>query len=541
MADGLAMGRCSWALGTVAAAALLTACGGGSSSSTDGGGNTTVTLSGKVVVDGAIRNTLVCLDLNGNGVCDGGEPASARTGADGAYSLTFDSTLAGASAASLIATMVPGPLSAADTTVDVADPTEGNTARAYVLRQVPGKGGQISPLTTLLAAGMAAGMTEAQARSNAAAQLAIAETKLDDYQDDPAFSDAAPLDNARLMAKLVAAALEEDIPLQVADQQARVAEPYDLRRLVFSDANNYSFLQFELQALAAGTPGVRLTDLRAGRSAGSELSSQQLYTQAYLTPAGWLRCDASRAIVSTSGTPSRSQFCDAETSVSMRKSVSIAGRPMSEVVNEVSASGATLFSLSNGTGALGSARFPDGSALRTGLSLRLSQPWFVNNLNTDARSPSEATTLEQLIASKPAAAVNLANGAGSLGLGTMANGRNLRVAFGTSGTVAQYYECDVASATTVANCSASGSGNYVIETVNGSRVMRFTGHVATGLNQERGYAEIKASAQVNTVTNPGDWVYQVRRYLPGVANNLDENTQRLNYTGWAAMKTQLGL
>ncbi len=69
---------------------LLVACGGGGG----GGGGTTTpppaanqSLSGRVT-DGYVSGANVCLDQNGNGQCDAGEPA-ATTDSTGAYTLTF--------------------------------------------------------------------------------------------------------------------------------------------------------------------------------------------------------------------------------------------------------------------------------------------------------------------------------------------------------------------------------------------------------------------------------------------------------------------
>ena len=101
---------------------VLSACGGGS----DGDIATTpetpttpasVVLTGTVVVDQAIRNAVVCMDLNASSTCDANEPASAGTGSNGAYSITYDSAkvaAAQAASASLIVAMVPG--AAADAT-----------------------------------------------------------------------------------------------------------------------------------------------------------------------------------------------------------------------------------------------------------------------------------------------------------------------------------------------------------------------------------------------------------------------------------------
>lgn len=55
----------------------------------------------------ALQNAVVCMDLNANSACDAGEPAAAApTDANGAWSLTYDTTQASAdqvAAASLIA------------------------------------------------------------------------------------------------------------------------------------------------------------------------------------------------------------------------------------------------------------------------------------------------------------------------------------------------------------------------------------------------------------------------------------------------------
>jgi len=176
---------------TAAAAALaLTACGGG------GGDDpvtpvtpapATVTLSGEVAVNGTLKNVVVCLDRNANAVCDAGEPASAPTAADGKYTLTYDpAVVTDAATARLIAPVRAGDPSAASTAIDSTHPTVAVAASDYVMSRPAGSGGAINPLTTLVQAGVAAGMTEAVARENVALQLAIAAAKVDAYQDDPA-------------------------------------------------------------------------------------------------------------------------------------------------------------------------------------------------------------------------------------------------------------------------------------------------------------------------------------------------------------------
>ena len=508
-----------------------------------------VTLTGAVMSDQAIRNAVVCLDLNGNSRCDADEPASARTGADGIYSLTYDPvkvTAAQVAAASLIAPMVPGTPTDAATTIDAADLSAGNTAKPYVLRQVPGKNGQINPLTTLVSAGIAAGMTEAAARGNVAVQLAIADARIDNYQDDPLFNQAQPLDNARLMAKATASALEAGAVLQVGDQAAAtVAAAGDLASLSFTDAENLVFRTFDAQAKPAGIMGALTKDARAGKTAGSATAAAVLYNQAYLTPNGWLRCDGSVNLVGTRGTPSRTVFCNALPSVGYTVSSDIAGQTMTSVISAMQSDPAsnTINSNVSSTGllaALGTAIFPADSRLHVRTTLNVGQPTFINSISGDARPESE-TTLEEMILARTANAVNLATGAGSLGLGqSSSSARNLRVAFTgitspTAGTV-QFYDCDLSAQNVPSNCAPGATGTYAISTTNGVRTMRFAGYAETIMNHTRGFAEVQDAPTVVS----GKRVFQVREMKAGISSNLSHTT-RLNATSWAAVKALLGL
>lgn len=540
----------STTLGGALSLALAACGGGGSDSDTTPPPNPIVTLNGSVMVDQAIRNAIVCMDLNANGICDSGEPASARTGADGAYTLTYDNTKlssAQVAAASLIASMVPGAVSAETTTIDAADLSTGNTAKAYVLRQVPGKSGQINPLTTLLAAGIAAGMTEATARSNIAVQLAIAESKIDNYQDEPA-TGGDVRDGARLMAQIVAAAAEAGAKLEVGDQQAAVAASSgDLANLRYTDATNYSYRTLDIAAKAAGGSGGQLLDQRAGKTAGANASADTLYPQAYLTPTGWLRCDASVPIPATAGLPNRSTFCGALQQAGFYAPQNIETLSMASLVDQLQTD-STSNTLNSGmatanlTAALAASVFPTGALLNTRINMALTQPVMINNLGTDGRPQAEATTLEQLIAKKPAAAVVLSKGSGTLGLGSSTGAtRALRVAFtgttsATAGTV-QFYECDLSSdQTTISNCSTTQTGTYAIASVHGTRVMRFAGHAPTTMTHSRVYTEVANAPTLAT----GSWVYQARESKADATSSLVIN-KRLNPVAWAAMKTQLAL
>lgn len=507
-----------------------------------------VTLSGAVMGNQAVRNAVVCMDLNANGACDADEPASARTGADGAYSLTYDSSkvsVTQTAAISLIAAMVPGLATADTTTIDAADPGVGNAAKPFVLRQVPGKAGQINPLTTLVAKGIADGMTEAGARANVVLQLKIADGKIDNYQDDPAIDESNVQDNARWMAQAVRAALEEGATVRVADQLAAVdAAAGDLASLRYTDAGNYFIRTFSRLAKAAGVPGFQNLDLRGGKTNGSATADSIAYNFAYLTPTGWIRCDGPWG--GTLGSPSRSTYCGGSESVGFTVASSVAGHTMTEVVTEMQADPASNvvnngLAITNLVTALGTAVFPADSNINARYNLTLAPAIFINSLNTDGRPQAEAQTLEQLIAAKPAGAINLANGNGSLTLGLgSASFKNLRVAFtgttnATSGTV-QFYECDLDSAQVASNCLAKETGTYAIGTVHGARVMRFAGYAPTVMNHTRVYAEVQDAPTVAA----GNWVYQAREPKTDTASAFSIQ-KRLNPTAWNAMKTQLGL
>lgn len=503
------------------------------------------TLTGSAMRSAALQNAVVCMDLNANSACDAGEPAAAApTDANGAWSLTYDTTQASAdqvAAASLIALVTPA-------TTDAGRSGQPATVRPYVLRQVPGKSGQINPLTTLVAQGMKDGMQEPMARSNAAQQLGIAEAKIDNYQDDPAPGPDQVQDTARTVAALTANALEAGAVLQVDNSAVAfdaVAER--LTSLNYYDAANYYITTSPVQARAAGNAQTTFRQQRSYVTAGLPVTDvRALYPSIRLTPSGWQRCDASTLHTTTLGNPSRSTFCGTERSVSYRTApVDLAGKPMAEIINQLQADPASNF-INNGvpTGALlsavGTATFPAGAQLQKNTALVLEQALFVSDTRTQAIPQAQATTLEQLVAARPASGVNLATSAGSLSLGTSTSAlRNLRVAFtsttsASEGTV-QYYDCDLDAAGAVAsNCAATSTGTYRIDTVNGVRVMRFAGLPPTpASDQNNFYAEVKGTAT-------GDYVYRVRQVKPTLAL-ASSVSQRFNATAWQALKTQLGL
>ena len=537
---------------TAAAAALaLTACGGG------GGDDpvtpvtpapATVTLSGEVAVNGTLKNVVVCLDRNANATCDVGEPASAPTAADGKYTLTYDpAVVTDAATARLIAPVRAGDPSAASTAIDSTHPTVAVAASDYVMSRPAGSGGAINPLTTLVQAGVAAGMTEAVARENVALQLAIAAAKVDAYQDDPATTNDQLPDTARTAALVVEAMLENKVPLVVGDQKAALTASSTLASLSYGSASDFYLQTLDRSAKAAGTAGSETTDARSGKVAGVARpeggSAGALYRTAYLGANGWNNCSRSVAIQGTAGNPSRSVSCGVRTTVGFTTGTSVADQAMSDLVTRWQTLASNTINVGVSTaglvGALGNSKFPAGAEEQVRTNLVLSSDITIDNVWTRGL-PQDRNTLETVVARYPASAVALPGPGGSLSMGITTGAlRNLRVAFGaaTSATAgaAQFYECDLNADQSVAsNCAATATGTYAMETVNGQRILRFSGQPATpAVNYDVVYAQVDWGGG-------NQWVYRAHAIKPSLQARMS-TASRLNGAAWGAMKAQLGL
>jgi hypothetical protein len=539
---------------TIIAALAMAACGGSSSDDTDGGdgggggggggSGASITLSGEVARLGTLKNVIVCLDLNGNDACDSGEPASSATGADGKYSLS--TTASQAAAARLIAPVKTGDPAAATTAIDSHNPAVAATDADYVLKRPAGSGGAINPLTTLAQAGVAAGMTEADARANVALQLAIGAAKIDDYQDDPAWDDAQVRDTARTAAAVVSGMLRQGIALEVGNQQAAAPALTFLRQLNYSGSGDYYLRAYDRQARAAGTAEEQSVDARSGKSGGVDMTEDSLYGNAFLTPSGWKYCDRRVLLRSTLGNPNRAVYCDGQTTLGWDRANSVAGEAMATLVNRWQAMPSNTINAGIPTaaltGKLGAAAFPAGAEewIRTNVELAPS----ITITSVWSRGlPQSRNTLEAVIAYYPTSGAASPTGANTLSLALTSSAlKNLRVSFAptdaTQGT-ATYYECDLNEAqTVVSNCAAiAAKGSYSIDTINGARVLRFAGQPPTpALNYHVAYAEIQWTAG-----DPSSrWVYRAHEVKPSLSAR-QSTTNRLNETAWAAMKVQLGL
>lgn len=163
--------------------------GGGTSGGT-GGGETPVAATTSLpvtVVDGAIRNALVCLDTNLNGSCDASEP-SGRTDAAGKVVLAV-------AAADLGRFPV-----VASVGTDAVDADNGPVTVAYTLKAPSDRAAVVTPLTTLVQAYLDAnGGSSAEAGALLQAQLGLSASPFADFTQDS--TDAGKL--AATVARLI--------------------------------------------------------------------------------------------------------------------------------------------------------------------------------------------------------------------------------------------------------------------------------------------------------------------------------------------------
>ncbi|WP_420997426.1 hypothetical protein ACKI2N_024715 [Cupriavidus sp. 30B13] len=180
-------------------ASMLAACGGGGDSSNQlapsAPATPTPAITGKAI-DGYLVGADVCLDLNSNNACDANEP-SAITDADGNFSLPYDGD---ASGKRLLVQVTPS-------TRDLARPAGFQFPASFTLSNVvTGSAAQIvTPLTTMVAAQVEAGFTQAEA---IAAIQALLGSKVDPMANYVADGDTATATAAsQIVDKVTAFAL----------------------------------------------------------------------------------------------------------------------------------------------------------------------------------------------------------------------------------------------------------------------------------------------------------------------------------------------
>lgn len=481
---------------TLVTAAVLQACGGGG-----GDGNTTVAdpgsastptipatfpatlaVSGRVFVEQAVRLANVCVDLDGNGSCDSGEPRSATTPADGSYSVAYTAADAAAAArfnqANLLALI-------GEDAYDAADASSSITSTSFILRTPVSKPAQINPLTTLVVAGVTSGLSLAASEAAVSTQLGVAVAKIYDYQTDGPQAGTLP-DTATTVAKVVTESFARGTPTTIAIPGAAPA-PYSnqIVQLRYTDAGNYLVRARKSDGVTDERGYVSVFEPRRGMAGGVALPFDALYTSAYLGPNGWTRCTDTAALLATRGNPSRGTSCGgAIVFISFTTGTTdLSGQSIAAVVSAMQGQPGNTITVSPPL--FGEATFPAGSTLRTVTSLNPTQSYYINNLANGDMTPF--ATIEALIAGRPASAVNLATSAGTGGVGSLDSTHSLRAAY-IDGNTAQIYRCDVAGGVS-SNCMAYMQTPISVVTVNGARLLTFSGLPLGSGQTIRGYGE----------------------------------------------------
>ncbi len=156
-----------------AALATLAACGGGGGA--DAAPPSTTTSLTTKVIDGVVRNALVCVDKNLNGACDTGE-TSGRTDAAGNVTLAVPNADVGLYP---IVAML-------DAESEDMDRPGQPIGVPYTMTAPAGAPGVVSPNSTMVVATMATGASLAEATATVQAQLNLNIDPLADYTTDAA-------------------------------------------------------------------------------------------------------------------------------------------------------------------------------------------------------------------------------------------------------------------------------------------------------------------------------------------------------------------
>ena len=485
------------------------------------------TLTGFVMINKGIQNAAVCLDLNANKACDSGEPATVSA-ADGSYTLNYDPAVV--AAAQLAA--APFVARVTTSTVDAATPTVPAVSSDIVLTAPAGKGAQINPLTTLVQAGVAGGLTLAQSQASAAIQIAVTEAELYDYQSAPALSEPYA-DNARTAAVLTAQALQDGATLLVVDKDAPAtpAARGQIASLTYTLADTYNLRLFNTLSKSDGM-GV-VSDTRSGKTNGISSTSAALYNTAYLTPTGWKTCGTS--FLSGRGVPNRSNYCDGglPSLNYVVSSKSVSGQGMGAVARDMIAAGSS--SLGGDTRYFDAYTFTEGANWESRKGTELGQVIFVNNINSTSEVFPSTTYagVEDAISKLSRTTANLSTGAGMLWLGNTQNTNTwLMGSFSSDAGKVQYYACSTnVAATAITSCTVKNVGTYSIQTRNGVKVAMFAGQPdpVASISYTVGYADY---------SNGG--MARVRIRIPTYAQTATAS-QRLNGSGSEQLLKALGL
>lgn len=520
-----------------AAAALallaLAACGGDGNDATNPTGKAaagrasvegTDTLQGVVIAAGALQGATVCLDLDANGTCDAADPASAATDAQGAYAISGLSAEQLAAGAALVA-VVPA------TAVDAAHPG-ATVGTAYTLAAPAGKGGLISPVTHLVQAGVAGGLSLAAAETTVAAQLQVAAASL--YND---YTGATAGDNAVLagVVPTIVASLQAGMPPIVHPAEASAAS-YWMRQLSFTNAGNYALRYFYSSNVPDAAGLFTFYDERVTVAGGVPVPASTLYDSAiFLTASGaWVNKTSATPNVNTPGSPNITLHGHGFGYAGARMDLDVSGHSTASVVSRIQdLSTNTTSSVLGVDPATLTGTMPAGARLRISISRSTVSP--IGYRVSDG-SVSGVTTLTGMVSAYPVPAtptpsntVSMGNLHGSAACGqALCPQERLRAAFGPANAVALYL-CDLNTQTnSQSNCKPAGTGLYErgLASDGSTPVMRFPGMPTVQAPQTFTRVFIQRNGRV---------------WLGWQDKPTDDTHMRLNRVAFEALAAELGI
>lgn len=459
-------------------------------------------------------NAIVCLDTNASSTCDAGEITSTAD-AQGAF------TLGGLSAAPAAGTAV------------VAQVPAG-TGAAYVLKAPASRASVVSPISSVVQAGVEQGLSLAQSEAATALQLQVSSANLySNYLGGTANADTEAL---TAIGAATVEGLRMGMPLVVGPTSGALGD-YTVRSFFYTDAQNHDVRRYEAPSPVDSSTGLqRFYAIASGLAAGVPRSAVTGHVLQWVsTPAGWTPSLNEAGIHATTvGNPSISIWSNGYRYITTRMDVDVSGQSIADVVRQAQSltinteSTITNLNPNNVTGVM-----PAGARVRRNRVVTVATPLIQR---TTSEYQAGASTLAGLVAAFPVPATPTQANTAALGPtraplicgGPSCVGGALRAAFG-AGNAVTYYLCDWAPTTgTASNCASAGVGTYSVGTAqdNATPMMSFTGLPA-------------ASMQNNTmrvlVERNGVYV-AVRATLPAPAI-----TTRLYRTAFEALSTALAI
>lgn len=437
--------------------------GGGAPTPPPPAAPTPVSITG-TVIGGA--GATVCLDVNADGTCNAGEAATTAA-ANGSYTLTATAGIS------------------LDGLAVVAQVPAGVGGAAHVLKAPASKAAVVSPITSVVQAGVQQGLTLPASESATALQLQVAAANLyADYLGGTPTADTASL---TAIGAATVEGLRLGMPLVVAPA-ANTTPDYTVYLFTYGNAQNYN-LRRDYQTSTAPDPATGLHAfyaLAGGRLAGNPRPIVPTETWAS-TPGGWAPYfNQGSAHLRTTGNPSISVRGNGFREVITHVDVDVAGQSIADVVRQVQDQNLnTQITITLNPATLAGV-MPAGAKIRRMRVTTLATPLF-HSTDQDATTSTGASTLASLVAAHPTPAVPTQEttvwlGAAQLPLactptaGGVCPAEALRASFGP-GNTANYYFCDWdLFSNESANCIAAGSGTYTIGTAadNTTPVMSFS-------------------------------------------------------------------